>query len=515
MTNIYEIPNIPESLRPSRTESELSFIAPVARKNYVVNPSFEVDDIGETTPYNWSIGEYSFFTNQLLTVDSVGAVVSENAYSGFKAFRVNFSDDDTSLVYGITNPVNVPQSMSKISGKSNGKTFYTINGALSFYAFAPAISPLSPFAAFNQPAGSEHVIDVDVFANVDVNGNPTGEFNNQDIVTSSKVTITVPESAYFSEDVEPNVIGRRKNPEWERHYVYFSVRYVPGTNTFVRFSLKKNSETFDGTSFVFYLDSVQLEFFDDDFQYATSYFDGNSGSDDALSSNGYYWEGAPLKSVSIRSIEAESGGVLFNLQNDFGFQVVTINGLGLPTPENQITPFVAVDGQQYNGTGIEGREITIVGYIAGGTFLDAFRKSGQLQFLLSNERSDVSRPTRFYFRIPTDCKIQSQYTYFNAVVQSITVEPVSELPDVVMTIQLNNVDVYFYGDNYAYTTNTALNPVRTLRRYEIVMFQAQGGSPIKEYFTGIREFDVRVNQTFYNYASYRLHTNGLCMRGAS
>lgn len=508
MTDLYAIPSIPQSLRPNRTESEISFIAPVARKNYVVNPSFEVDEIGETQPYNWHVGEYSFFNNQILSRNSIGSVVSENVYSGFRAMRINLTDTDTSLVYGVTNPINVPQSMMKLMEKDNDKVFYTIRGALSFYVFAPAISPLSPFSTFNQPAGSERVVDVDVYANVDLNGNPTGEFNEQDIITSSKVTITVPESSFFSEDVEPNVIGRRKNPEWERHYVYFSVRYFPGTNTFLRFSIKNNTETFDGTSFLFYLDAVQLEFFDDDFQYPTSYFDGNTGLDDPVANRGYYWEGAPLKSNSIRTVDAESGGVLFNFQTDFGFQVVTINGLGLPTPENQINPFMSVDGQQFNGTGIEGRTITIVGYITNGTFLQAFRKAGQLQFLLSNERAGMSRPVRFYFRIPTSCKTSSQFVYFNAVVQSITVEPLSEVPDVVMTIELNNTDVYFYGDNYAYTTNTALNPVDSLRRYEIIMFQVQGGSPLKEYYTRIREFDVKVNQSFYDYTSYSLHSNG-------
>lgn len=508
MTDLYAIPSIPQSLRPNRTESEISFIAPVARRNYVVNPSFEVDEIGETKPYNWHVGEYSFYDNQLISENSIGSIVSENVYSGFRALRVNLSDTDTSLVYGITNPINVPQSMNKISEKSNGTVFYTIRGALSFYVFAPAISPLSPFSTFNQPAETEHVIDVDVYANVDVDGNPTGDFNQQDIITSSKVTITVPESSYFSEDVEPNVIGRRKNPEWERHYVYFSVRYVPGVNTFIRFSIKNNTETFDGTSFLFYLDAVQLEFFDNEFQSPTSYFDGNTGLDDPIANRGYYWDGAPLKSTSFRSVNAESGGVLYNFQSNFGFQIVTINGLGLPTPENQINPFQSVDGQQYNGTGIEGRTITIVGYLTNGTHLQTMRSAGLLQFLLSNERSGVTQPVRFYFRIPTSCKTKSQYVYFNAVVQTVTVEPLNETPDVIMTIELNNTDVYFYGDNYAYTTNTALNPVEKLRRFEIIMFQSQGGSPIKEYYTRIREFDVTVNQSFYNYESYSLHANG-------
>jgi hypothetical protein len=508
MTDLYQIPSIPESLRPNRTESELSFIAPVERKNYVVNPSFEVDDVGETRPYGWSVGEYSYFTNQILAENSIGSVVSENVYSGFRAMRINLTDTDTSLVYGVTSPINVPHSMKRLVGKESGNVFYTIRGALSFYAFAPAISPLSPFSTFNQPAGTEHVIDVDVFANVDFNGNPTGQFNEQDIITSSKIAITVPESSFFSEDIEPNVIGRRKNPEWERHYVYFSVRYVPGTNTFLRFAIKNNTETFDGISFLFYLDAVQVEFFDDDLQYPTSYFDGNTGIDDPIASSGYYWTGSPLKSESVRSIDAESGGVLFNFQSDFGFQIVTINGLGLPTPENQINPFEFVDGQQYNGTGIKERVITVVGSITNGTFLQAFRNAGQLQFFLSKQRSGVSRPVRFYFRIPTSCKTKSQFVYFNAVVQSVVVEALSETPDVIMTIELNNVDVYFYGDNYAYTVNNALNPIDRLRRFEIIMFQAQGGSPIKDYNTRIREFDVRVNQSFYEYTSYGLHANG-------
>jgi hypothetical protein len=275
MTDLYAIPNLPGSLRPNRVESEISFVAPVARRNHVVNPSFEVDDIGETQPYNWSVGEYAYMTNQLLSIDSVGAVVSENSYNGFKAMRINFSDTTNSLVYGITQPISVPLSMQKNAFLSGGDVYYNIRGALSFYVFAPAIKPslANVFTGFNQPAGTEHIIDVDIYATVDANNLPTGQFNDQNIVQSSKVTITVPESAFFSEDVEPNVIGARKNPVWERHYVYFSIAYKYETQTFLRFSIVNNVETFTGTNFLFYLDAVQLEFFDDVYQYPTTYLD--------------------------------------------------------------------------------------------------------------------------------------------------------------------------------------------------------------------------------------------------
>ena len=511
MTDLYAIPNLPGSLRPNRVESEISFVAPIARRNHVINPSFEVDDIGETQPYNWSVGEYAYMTNQLVSTDSVGAVVSENSYNGFKAMRINLSDTTNSLVYGITQPISVPLSMQKNAFISGGDVYYNIRGVLSFYVFAPAIKPslANVFTGFNQPAGTEHIIDVDIYATVDANNLPTGQFNEQNIVQSSKVTITVPESAFFSEDVEPNVIGARKNPVWERHYVYFSVAYKFETQTFLRFSISNNDATFTGANFLFYLDAVQLEFFDDIYQYPTTYLDGDLGKNDPLDVSGYYWEGAPLKSTSFRSQGAFSGGVLFNLQNDFAFQTLSITGLGMPEQENEITPFMIADGQQYNGTGISDRKIKISGYISNGTFLEAVRKAGRLQDLLSGER--IGEPTmhRFYFRIPPSCNEGSEYIYFNAIVEQIVVEPLSELPEIIVSIELSNPDIYFYGDNYAYQFPTALNPVEKLKRFDIVMFHAQGGSPIDEYYPRVREFDVYYKESFYGYASYDLHVNGL------
>lgn len=508
MTNIYELPSIPESLRPDRTESEISFIAPVARKNYVVNPSFETDDIGETQPYNWSVGEYSYMVNQMLSRNSIGAVVSENVYSGMRAMRINLSDTDTSLVYGVKNPIVVPKESRKFVQVSPNKAYYTVRGALSFYAFAPAITGSSRFALFSQDVGTEHVIDVDIYATVDNNDLPNNTFNEQNIINSASVTLKVTESAYFTSETEPNVIGRRKNPEWQRYYVYFSVTYTPEEDTYLRFSIKNNTQLYDGNSFIFYLDAVQVEFFDDYLQRPTSYFDGDLGRGNTAENRGYYWDGAPRKSISIRTMEASTGGVLLNLQNDFGFQIVTINGLGLPQPENKIEPFMTADGQQYMGTGIEGRTITIVGTVTNDTFLGAFRKSGQLQYFLSQESSGISSTKRFYFRIPSNCNSPSEYVYFDAVINSINIDPLTYSPDVIMTIELNNIDVYFLSDNYAYTFDSVLFWPETLNRHDIVMFQAQGGSPIKDYGSYPSNVDIPYNDSYYGYWGYNLQING-------
>jgi hypothetical protein len=94
-------------------------------------------------------------------------------------------------------------------------------------------------------------------------------------------------------------------------------------------------------------------------------------------------------------------------------------------------------------------------------------------------------------------------------VEQIVVEPLSELPEIVFSIELSNPDVYFYGDNYAYQFPTALNPTKKLKRFDMIMFHAQGGSPIDEYYPRVREFDVIYNESFYGYASYNLHVNGL------
>ena len=507
--NIYEIPSIPESLRPNRLESEISFVAPVARTNYVVNPSFETDAIGETQPYNWSVGEYSYVYNQLFSQNSVGSVVSENVYSGFKAFRVNLSDIDTSIVYGINNPIQVPQKSNKLISSTASRSLYSVNGALSFYIFAPAIVGSSRFAMFNQAAGSEHVIDVDVFATVDAFGEPNNTFNEQNIINSAQINVVVTDSSYFSELVEPYVIGKRKNPEWQRYVVHFTVDVTPEETTYLRFSIKNNDALFAGSGFIFYLDAVQVEFYDDDMQRPTTYFDGDSGVNDASGNRGYYWDGVRQKSISHRSIEASTGGVLYNLQNDFGFQVVTINGLGLPQTENTIEPYLFSDGQQYRNSGINGREITIVGTVTNGTLLEAFRKAGQLQFMLSKERSGIASTRRFYFRIPSLCGTPSEYTYFDAVINNVIVEPISNSPIVTMTIELNNINVYFVGDNYSFIENNTLYKPEVLKRFDVVLFQAQGGSAIKDYIsTYPRQSVTPVKPSWFGHSSYNMYTNG-------
>ena len=510
MNDLYAIPSIPSSIQPNRTESEISFIVPVERRNHVVNPSFETDNIGDTQPYNWSVGQYSYANNALTNVNSIGSVVSENSYVGTKALRVALSDTTTSLVYGISIPIVVPNSMPKSEYINGESVYYNIRGALSFHVFAPPISPLSPFSVLNQPAGTIHPVTVNVYANVDANGVPSGDFNTQNIITSASVPIRVQESAFFDEDIEPNVVGRRKNPFWERYYVYFNVQYVPEKQTLLRFSFSNPAMGVNGSNFLFYLDAVQVEFFDDDFPYPTTYLDGNKGNTDPLEVSGYYWDGAPQRSTSYRSASAFSGGVLFNLESDFLFQTLSITGLGMPNQENQLTPFVMSDGQQYNGTGIEGRKMTIGGHIAGGTFLEVLRKAGQLQYLLSNERLGVSSVRRFYFRIPSSaCEDASEYVYFNAVIERVSVEPISETPDVIISIELNNLDVYFYTDNYAYSFPTVLNPVRKLRRFDMIMFHAQGGRPLTEYNPQIRLDDVRYQESFYGHNQYSLYTNGM------
>jgi len=210
MNDIYAVPSLPASLRANVTESELSFVVPIDRENHVINPSFELDNYGESYPYNWDSGIYSEEYNTILTQSSMGSVVSENVYRGSKSFRVNMTNTDDYLVYGINQPISVPLASNR-DEIDNG--VYNIQGALSFYVFAPAVTAISPFSIFNQSAHTSHDIVVNIYANIDANGNPTGEFNIQDVLTSATVSIYVDDGNFFDNDIEPNVIGRRKTPE--------------------------------------------------------------------------------------------------------------------------------------------------------------------------------------------------------------------------------------------------------------------------------------------------------------
>ena len=505
--DIYAAPKLPGSLRRITTESELNFVLPLARRNHVINPSFEVDEVGETQPYNYESGTYNYATNTFSAITSLGAVTSENVYNGFQSMRINFSDTTTSLVYGRTQPITVPKSMISNQYVYGSKVYYHIKGALTFYTFVPSIEKYTPFSKFEQSGGSTHTIDAKVYATVDGTGYPNGSFSTQNIVSSKSIELTVPDATFFPEDVEPNVIGRRKNPFWVRHVVPFLVRYDEYIPCLIRFSITNNA-AHSGSNFIFYLDAVQVEFFEDDFQVHTTYLDGDFGINDVLPSAGYLWDGAPRKSTSYRTNEAHSGGVLYNFQTDFDMSVLNTQGLGLPPQNNQITPFVSSDGQQYVGTGIDSRKISIDGYITGDTQLDTLRKTGQLQFFLSKARTGIGTKRRFYYRIPIGCDSYSDYTFFDAVVDQITVDHIHENPMINIGFELHNIDVYFWGDNYAYQLPNVLRPEKKMQNFEIVMFKVQGGNANSDYKTAIKPFKSKELNSFFGHNTYSLNTNG-------
>lgn len=505
--DIYAAPKLPGSLRHTATESELSFVLPVARRNHIINPSFEIDQIGETSPYNYESGTYNSATNTFSALKSMGSVTSENVYNGFQAMRMVMTDTTSTLVYGRTQPVVAPKDMLVNQTVYNNKVYYFVQGALSFYTFVPAIPKYTKFSKFDQNADSTHMIDVNVFATVDANLNPNGLFNTQTTISTSRLDLKISDATFFSEDVEPNVIGRRKNPFWTRHVVPFSVRFDETIPTYIRFGIKNNAaET--NMNFVFYLDAVQLEFYDDVYRVHTTYLDGDFGINDALPSDGYRWEGAPKKSTSYRSVEAHSGGVLYNFQVDFDMTELNTQGLGLPSPENQIVPFVNSDGQQYVSTGIDSRKISFDGYILGDTLLDTIRKTGQLQFFLSKARTGIGSKRRFYYRTPIGCDGYSDYTYFDAIVDQITVDHLHENPITTIGFELHNLDVYFWGDNYAYTVPNVLKREKNLNKYSIVLFKAQGGNPNTDYRTKTSAYDIAEIDSVFGYESYNLQVNG-------
>jgi len=507
--DIYAVPQLPGSLRPNTTESEISFVVPVARRNHVINPSFEIDEIGESFPYGYTSGEYDYAANKMLTSNSVGAVTSENVYNGYRSMRVVFTNNTDALVYGLAQPIVAPKTMITNQFVTGDKVYYYTRGMLSFYAFVPAIDRYTPFSKFYQEGNSTHPITVNIYATVDATtGLPNGSFLDQTIIASRAIDLNTPPPSYFSEDIEPNVIGRRKNPEWVRYKVPFSIKYSEDIPAYVRFSIQNNDPSMN-YSFIFYLDAVQVEFYDDEFQIETTYLDGDFGKNDAVPSIGYFWDGAPQKSTSYRTTEAHSGGVLYNFQTDFDMSVMNMQGLGLPPQINDVTPFTMGDGQQFQGSGIDSRKISIKGYIVGDTLLDTMRKTGQLQFFLSKARSGIGTKRRFYYRVPLGCTDFSDYTYFDAVVEQITVDRLHESPSTIISFDLNNLDVYFWGDTYAYDVPNVLNPEQKLPTFPVILFKAQGGNPNTDYSTSVNEKNVVINRdSFFNYQTYNLYTNG-------
>jgi hypothetical protein len=167
----------------------------------------------------------------------------------------------------------------------------------------------------------------------------------------------IPYRLVFANAAWTHVSGYRDftgDGEWHRYELTYKA--VATETLFVW--LVKNNNASTGT---FYIDAAQVEAK----AYATTYCDGSIDPPREFYSSGCTWSGVSHASTSSRSGTSRAGGLEKNLEDEYGFIEIDDVGTGAPTLKILTTPYIALDGDFYDNTRIEGRVFTILGAIHG------------------------------------------------------------------------------------------------------------------------------------------------------
>lgn len=119
---------------------------------------------------------------------------------------------------------------------------------------------------------------------------------------------------------------------------------------------------------LFYVDGLQCELG----TYPTTYIDGDQVGYKAGLLD-YYWIGAVHSSISRRSANCRSGGRVVPIK-DLGFDIMSIVGLGMATPANDIMPYGTLDGGEYHNSHVPSRQFTFAGPVFGRSQGDVQKK---------------------------------------------------------------------------------------------------------------------------------------------
>lgn len=146
----------------------------------------------------------------------------------------------------------------------------------------------------------------------------------------------------------------------------------------------------------FYIDGLKLEKNTD----WTTYHDGDMTS---LIPNfqGYYWEGSPHASASVRVNNEASGGRVVNLR-DLGFSILAVLGLGFGGQQPIMSPQGA-GGEFYQGTQTTGRDLSLIGEVGTGGLLDLDVSLQALDDLFGADRISPQQPVVLRYEPLDDC----------------------------------------------------------------------------------------------------------------
>jgi len=168
-----------------------------------------------------------------------------------------------------------------------------------------------------------------------------------------------------------------------------------------RFAFKKNN---NASVAPFYVDGVQVEAIGAG-EVVSTYIDGDQAG---LIPNqfppAYTWSGTPHGSTSTRSGQTRSGGTVMRLDY-YGFVLLAMIGLGLPTPTNVSVPYALLDGAQYERTQKPPRGFTLGGRFDNASFPQLQRQIGDLGAALDRDNVALASPLTLLYHALDACDV--------------------------------------------------------------------------------------------------------------
>jgi len=165
----------------------------------------------------------------------------------------------------------------------------------------------------------------------------------------------------------------------------------------------------------------------------------------------YQWNGAAHGSTSWRSGQTTSGGRVASF-NEFGLNITSLNGMGLPDMENVLEPAYA-GGNFYQRTRVTGRTITITADVFGENIQESNRKLADLEQYLTNILRDFNQPVKLRLSIVdgnyVSDTIEAQVFYKDGLTRQLDV-----LEQTQLTLQFEMASPWFQADmNHAVNCN--------------------------------------------------------------
>lgn len=240
--------------------------------------------------------------------------------------------------------------------------------------------------------------------------------------------------------------------QWQRvELVFFSQSAATAT-----FAIEKSSIAGSWAGGDAYIDAVQFEQVsapDTDIglsvsnMHASTYFDGDTEGtiDDSTNVYEYAWQGTPHRSRSVRYATTASGGRIYNLQDEFGLEIIGIAEASMNQPQVQAIAFGSQDGGALQDIINPVRTITLVGQLSGADKIELARKVQRLTALLSRDLLLNRQDRTFTFQhLDGRDPVGVPLTFRGAFAGGLNVFTTNSLTvNVDIAIQMH--DPYFYG----------------------------------------------------------------------